>query len=142
VITSKQLLEEYELSLKTNLGYCEVFKNPNRSEIRACSNLIRFSADAYHEDVYIWKYDAAFHRDVLPEIGLLNRENLVWCIHGVAQNLGSMYKMIDSDSLITMSRSDGAIKKLLGSLLSLDWSWTLRYHLDLEKYLSSLRSNT
>jgi|WetSurSiteA1Bulk_404760.scaffolds.fasta_scaffold50049_2 hypothetical protein len=139
MITAQFILEEYKTSLKTNLGYCEVFVNPDQKELRGCGNYIRFTADGYRKDIYVWTYDTALHRDVLPALDMLHRENLVWCIHGTAQFLGGKYGMIDSDSLNTMSVARGAVKKLLGSLLSLDWSWTLHYHVDLERYLNSLR---
>jgi hypothetical protein len=140
MITARQILEEFKTSLTTDLGYCEVLKDPSRSELKSLGNYIRFTADGKNKTLYVWAYDKGLHRNVLPALGLLNRTNMASCINGTAQNIGGTYGMIGSDSLESMASASGAVRRICDSLLALDWSWTKKYYVELDRYLNSLRN--
>lgn len=127
------LSEKFYKGGKFRGEYVEVFKNPTLDEIRsACEedyNYIRFVADKYKEDLYVWNGDI-LHMDivkVVKEFNYSELKNKYFACHGVLD--GRNVHVSDEDLADMGSRE---CERVCLEIINGDFDWLDMYNFDID----------
>lgn len=141
MITAKQILERYLTYVKSEwAGHQEVFINPDWSEIQRLDR-IRFSAFHDKKEIYVWFADLPHYEVRKKEITpyYFPEKTHGTRLDGAAEKEGNVFKMsYESGQLIDNLRQGPEPWLFVDAwteILENDWSWTRKYHIDLEGYL-------
>jgi len=151
MITAKQILEAYltRLPLTHKKGTFEVFENPTYKELKSAdsTNLgVRFTAYLPTKTVYAWDLDAVIHSTIEIDLDLNNKGERVsygWSnlLTGVAEGLGSQYKMCHSDLFLSVTYYHRNIDLAAAlEMLDQDWSWVDKY-INVSSWLKQAREH-
>jgi len=145
MITSSQIIEEFEAAKKIGKNYIEVFSNPTLKELIKLGPEIRFLADDSTKKIYVCDAVIGLHNDMKKIINLEPPNDSItqdfigteiscsdW-LEGLSRKRGSVYVMTSSD-LLEFGRFE-----LKQSLFQKDWSWVDRYIL-VSPYLQRMQN--
>jgi hypothetical protein len=142
MIRARDISEAYEASLQTPRGYCEIFVNPERSELQQISSkYIRFIADDVKKNIYVWDANLAIHTDIIKKVPVSFRDDGVF--YGQTKREGAKYVFMqeltpeDIKSVFLYQPQDSGYWK---DVLGRDWTWTRNYNIDLDTTLNLYRN--
>ena len=142
MIRAKDILEEYSASLQTPRGYCEIFLNPDRSELQQIpSKILRFIADDNHKKIYVWDANIALHTDVIRKVGVSFRDDGVF--YGELKKQGSSYVFMEElkpEEMKNVFLFQPQLSVWWKDVLNRDWTWTRKYSIDLDITLNLYRN--
>jgi hypothetical protein len=157
VITSKQILEEYYSSVKTFMGYAEVFENPTTSDLLSLEknftskmlDNVRYLANTETKIVYVWDANLALHKDIRKILKLpYEPEKAPYTMHGEANLTGGKIKFINAEignniSALKLKNVPNhrikQIKKYLNLVFQYNWDWLDKYINGIGEYINKER---
>lgn len=141
-----QLAEDYLGSVKTFLGYAEVFINPTKSDFLELSKSfktskednVRFIADGKAKKFYAWNAEVALHKDIRIFLNLpTESDKIPHILFGESYLSGQSLKflLIENIDLYMIryelkngdSRSLIKVKNYLTQAYQVDWKWLDKY---------------